>query len=86
MTEKTQEVVYYYARKVQVLVQYLEKGTEKELLPEEIIKGHEGEKYKAEEKKIEGYKVVEEERPENVEGIMKEEIIVKTTPPYKVRI
>lgn len=69
MTEKTQEVVYYYARKVQVLVQYLEKGTEKELLPEEIIKGHEGEKYKAEEKKIEGYKLLD--KPENAEGTMK---------------
>ena len=51
-------------------------------MEERMYTGYEGERYSTEVKKIEGYKVVEEERPENVEGIMKEEIIVKTTPPY----
>ena len=71
MTVEKQEVRYYYIRKASVKVQYIDKDTNKKLLDDVIINGHEKERYTTEEKKIEGYKLVE--KPENIEGEMKVE-------------
>ena len=69
MRKEKQEVRYYYVRKASVRVQYIEKETEKKLEEDIVINGHEKERYETEEKKIEGYKLVE--KPENFEGEMK---------------
>ena len=62
------EVKYYYERKTQVKVEYIDKVTG-EMLEEEYIYGHENEEYRTEEKEIENYKLVETSN--NIEGIMK---------------
>ena len=76
MEEKDITVIYYYAKKTEIEVQYLEKGTNNPLAENEIIKGHVGEEYKTEAKEIAYYKFVESTK--NTEGKMEEEkIIVK---------
>ena len=67
-TEEEQEVVFEYAKKSQVIVKYVEKDTNKELLKEEKIDGFEGKEYKTEEKKFKYYNL--SEKPENAEGKM----------------
>ena len=75
MTEEKIEVIYYYKKLSTVKVEYVDKATG-EKIKEEIIYGHEGEKYETEEKEIEGYVLVE--RAENAKGTMgKEEIKVR---------
>ncbi len=78
MERETKEVKYIYERKpAEVKVRHLEKGTEKELAPEETIKGKIDDEYNAERKVIYGYKAAEPE-PENKTGKMTEETTVVT--------
>ena len=73
MEEKDITVIYYYAKKTEIEVQYLEKGTNNPLAENEIIKGHVGEEYKTEAKEIAYYKFVESTN--NTEGKMEEDKI-----------
>ncbi len=68
MTIEQIVVNYYYIRKTDVVVKYIDKVTGKEIIPEEIINGHEGDEYNTETKEISGYDLVEV--PENKDGIM----------------
>jgi len=72
MIEKVIEVIYYYKLKNgEVKEKYLEEGTDKEIFATEIIKGKVFEEYKAEQKEIEGYELIQV--PENATGQIKEE-------------
>ena len=71
MTKDPIEVIYIYARPAEVIVSYIDKETNEELVESEVIKGHEGDEYKTEEKEIPYYNLVE--KPENADGIMKVE-------------
>ena len=73
MEEKDITVIYYYARKTEIEVQYLEKETNNPLAENEVIKGHVGEEYETEAKEIAYYKFVESTN--NTEGKMEEEKI-----------
>ena len=73
MTEEEIVVKYYYERKAEVEVKYLEKGTEYEVGELEIILGHVGDKYETEAKEVPYYRLVE--KTENWEGEMTEEKI-----------
>ena len=68
MTEDEAVVKYYYARKAEVEVKYLEKGTDYEVAEGEIISGHVGDKYETEQKDVPYYKFVE--KTDNWEGKM----------------
>ncbi len=68
MTEETIEVIYYYVKRAQVRVQYIDKQTDEQIEKELIKKGHEGDKYKTEQKEIENYVFVES--TDNTEGEM----------------
>ena len=80
MTVDVIEVKYYYVRKASVRVEYIDKITGEKMpadieiseIPEkdttEYIYGHEGDLYETEEKKFEGYDLVEV--PENAKGEM----------------
>ncbi len=71
MTKEPKEVIYIYEKiPTKIKVRYLEKDTEKELLPEEIIEGFSGDDYQTERKIIKNYKSAEPE-PENKVGKMK---------------
>jgi len=65
-------VTYYYSKKTQVQVKYVDKITGEEIAPKEVIDGHKGDNYKAEEKEITGYDLVEV--PTNKEGTMTDDI------------
>lgn len=72
MTEEEIEVIYCYRRKEgEVIVKYLEEGTEKEIASEETIKGKVFDSYTSEAKEIEGYELTK--IPDNKEGEIKEE-------------
>ena len=73
MTEEETVVKYYYARKAEVEVKYLEKGTEYEIAENEIIEGLVGDNYETSEKEIPYYKFVE--KTSNWEGNMTEDKI-----------
>ena len=77
MTQEETVVKYYYQRKAEIEVKYLEKGTEYEIAESEIIEGLVGDKYETTEKEIPYYKFVE--KTNNWEGTMTEE---KTTVIY----
>lgn len=77
MTQEETVVKYYYQRKAEIEVKYLEKGTEYEIAESEIIEGLVGDKYETIEKEIPYYKFVE--KTNNWEGTMTEE---KTTVIY----
>ena len=68
MEEKEIVVKYYYQRRTEVEVQYLEKDTGYKLAENENITGYVGEKYKTEGKEIPYYKFVESTK--NTEGEM----------------
>ncbi len=70
MTEDEIVVKYYYARKTEVEVKYLEKGTEYEVATGETIQGYVGDKYETEQKDVPYYKFVE--KTDNWEGKMTE--------------
>ena len=71
MTQEETVVKYYYQRKAEIEVKYLEKGTEYEIAESEIIEGLVGDKYETIEKEIPYYKFVE--KTNNWEGTMTEE-------------
>ena len=73
MTEEEIVVKYYYIRKAEVEVKYLEKGTDYEVAKEETISGHVGDKYETEQKEVPYYKFVE--KTENWKGEMTEDKI-----------
>ena len=73
MTKDIIEVIYYYARPAEVIVNHIDKDTNEKLADEEIIEGFDGDEYKTEEKEFEYYNLVE--KPENAEGVMKVEVV-----------
>ena len=76
MQEELIEVNYYYIKRTQVRVEYIDKLTGEKLTEDEIIKGHIGDEYQTEEKQFDGYDLVE--KPSNDNGEMtEEEIVVK---------
>ena len=70
MTIEKIEIKYYYIRKVEVSIEYIELKTGKKIQEDIIIVGHEGERYYTESKEIEGYKLLENKIPTNKEGIL----------------
>ena len=73
MSAKEIVVKYYYQRKAEVEVKYLEKGTNYQLIETETKSGYVGDDYKAEEKEIPYYKLVENTK--NTDGKMTKEKI-----------
>ena len=73
MTEEEIVVKYYYARKAEVEVKYLEKGTEYEIAERDILEGYVGDNYETTQKDIPYYKFVE--KTENYKGIMQKDKI-----------
>ena len=73
MTEEETVVKYYYARKAEVEVKYLEKGTEYEIAEREHLEGYVGDNYETTQKDIPYYNFVED--LSNWEGNMTEEKI-----------
>ena len=69
MTRDVIEVKYYYIKRASVRVEYIDKVNNEKLTEDVIIKGHENDEYKTEEKEFEGYDLVE--IPENATGEMK---------------
>ena len=76
MTEEEIVVKYYYQRKAEVEVQYLEKDTDYKLAENDNITGYVGDKYETEPKDIPYYKLVDQ--TENTEGTMTKEKITVT--------
>ena len=68
MTKDLITVTYYYVRKTEVIVKYVDEKTGKEIAEEVIIPGREGDSYTTTEKEIDGYDFVKES--ENKEGTM----------------
>ena len=73
MTEEEIVVKYYYQRKAEVEVQYLEKDTNYKLAENDNITGYVGDKYETKAKDIPYYKLVDQ--TENTEGTMTKEKI-----------
>ena len=73
MTKEDIEVIYYYKRKAEVIVKYIDKETGEEIEKREEIKGYIGEEYKTNKKDIKNYILIEE--PKNKEGEMTKEPI-----------
>ena len=76
MTKEEIVVKYYYLRKTEVEIQYIEKETGYMIAEAERIEGHEGEKYETTEKEIEYYDFIE--KTENYKGEMTREKIIVT--------
>ena len=72
---KKEEIVvkYYYERKAEVEIKYIEKETGYEIKEKEKIEGYVGDEYETEEKEIEYYKLIE--KTTNYKGKMEEEKI-----------
>ena len=68
MTTETIRVTYYYIKKTEVNVKYVDKETGEEIDVPTNIPGHEGDDYKTEPKDVPGYDLIEE--PENKDGTM----------------
>ena len=68
MTIELTNITYYYIRKAEINVRYIDIDTGEEIEAQTNIQGHEDEEYKTEPKSIQGYDLVEE--PENKTGIM----------------
>ena len=73
MTEEETVVKYYYQRKAEVEVKYLEKGTEYEIAERENLEGYVGDNYETTQKDIPYYKFVE--KTENYKGTMQKDKI-----------
>ena len=74
ISENIQDVYYYYVKNAKVIVKYLDKTTNEQILePKEII-GHEGQEYEATSEKIENYNYIGS--TENTKGTMKDTIEV----------
>ena len=74
MTEEETVVKYYYQRKAEVEVKYLEKGTEYEIAPSETIEGYVGDNYETTQKDIPYYNFVE--ATDNTSGTMQKDKIL----------
>ena len=72
---KDEEIVvkYYYARKAEVEIKYIEKETGYEITESDIINGYVGDSYQTEGKEVPYYNLIE--KTENWEGTMTEEKI-----------
>ena len=68
MTIEPTRVTYYYIKKTEVNVKYVDKETGEEIDEPTNIPGHEGDDYTTEPKDVPGYDLVEE--PENKDGTM----------------
>ena len=68
MTIEPTRVTYYYIKKTEVNVKYVDKETGEEIDVPSNIPGHEGDDYTTEPKDLPGYDLVEE--PENKDGTM----------------
>ena len=68
MTIEPTKVTYYYIKKTEVNIKYVDKETGEEIDVPGNIQGHEGDEYKTEPKDVPGYDLVEE--PENKAGTM----------------
>ena len=68
MTVEATRVTYYYIKKTEVNIKYVDKETGEEIDVPTNIQGHEGDEYKTEPKDVPGYDLVEE--PENKAGTM----------------
>ena len=74
MTKDLIEVYYYYTPKAQVIIEYIDKETGERI--EEVIKdGYVGDEYHSNPKYFDLYQIIEEEIPENKDGVMKKETI-----------
>ena len=85
MTIEQINVDYYYIKKTKVIVKYVGKETNSEILPEDVIEGHEDDTYETGAKDAEGFELVEE--PDIKEGIMKDaelEVVYYYKRPAKV--
>ena len=76
MKIETIEVIYYYKYCSKVIIQHIDKNTNKKLVEDETKNGYEKDEYKTESKDFENYKLVE--IPENAEGEMTKETITVT--------
>ena len=76
MTEEEIVVKYYYQRKAEVEIEYVEKGTNYPLAEKDNIEGYVGDKYETEAKDIPYYKLVGQ--TENTKGTMTKEKITVT--------
>ena len=83
-TDKELKVTFEYARNTNVIVKYLEKDTEIELLPEERIEGYEGKAYNSIAKDIENYVLAESQN--NIGTMKVEPIVVKHYYLAKVKV
>ena len=68
MTIEPTRVTYYYIKKTEVNVKYVDKETGEEIDESTNIPGHEGDDYTTEPKDVPGYDLIEE--PENKDGTM----------------
>ena len=68
MTKEEIRVTYYYVKKTEVSVKYVDKETGEEIAERTNIPGNEGDTYQTQEKEISGYDLVE--NPENKTGTM----------------
>ena len=68
MTIEPTRVTYYYIKKTEVNIKYVDKETGEEIDEPTNIPGHEGDDYTTEPKDVPGYDLVEE--PENKDGTM----------------
>ena len=76
MTKEEIIVKYYYERKAEVEIQYIEKGTNYQISESGKIEGYVGEEYTTQAKNLEYYKLVG--KTENSKGEMGEEKIIVT--------
>lgn len=71
------EVIYYYKRKAEVEVKFIDKTTGNEIKVKEV-KGYEGDPYEIQAEEFADYDLIKEELPDNEKGTMgKEKIVVK---------
>ena len=76
MTKEQITVTYYYSRKAEVIVKYIDEETGEEITSEMIIQGHEGKNYTTEERVIDGYALTK--YTTNKDGVMEKNVIVVT--------
>ena len=76
MTKEQITVTYYYSRKAEVIVKYIDEETGEEITSEMIIQGHEGKNYTTEERVIDGYNLTK--YTTNKDGVMEKNVIVVT--------
>ena len=76
MTKEQITVTYYYSRKAEVIVKYIDEETGEEITSEMVIQGHEGKNYSTQERVIDGYALTK--YTTNKDGVMDKNVIVVT--------